>query len=88
MHVLYFHRQVLLALRWLQGRVAVSVSSAPVLGGLGHLGAELGKSVVYQETNGATRLEIKESIHGHDIFIIQTRTRDVNTAVMELLSMA
>ncbi|GAB1297095.1 Phosphoribosyl pyrophosphate synthase-associated protein 1 [Apodemus speciosus] len=54
------------------------------------LGAELGKSVVYQETNGAseTRVEIKESVRGQDIFIIQTIPRDVNTAVMELLIMA
>uniref|UniRef100_A0A8C5J9M1 Phosphoribosyl pyrophosphate synthetase associated protein 1 n=1 Tax=Junco hyemalis TaxID=40217 RepID=A0A8C5J9M1_JUNHY len=52
------------------------------------LGAELGKSVVYQETNGETRVEIKESVRGQDIFIIQTIPRDVNTAVMELLIMA
>lgn len=52
------------------------------------LGAELGKSVVYQETNGETRVEIQESVRGQDIFIIQTIPRDVNTAVMELLIMA
>ncbi|KAM4692202.1 phosphoribosyl pyrophosphate synthase-associated protein 1 isoform 2-T3 [Rhinophrynus dorsalis] len=52
------------------------------------LGAELGKAVVYQETNGETRVEIKESVRGQDIFIIQTIPRDVNTAVMELLIMA
>ncbi|XP_054077333.1 phosphoribosyl pyrophosphate synthase-associated protein 1 isoform X5 [Rissa tridactyla] len=52
------------------------------------LGAELGKSVVYQETNGETRVEIKESVRGQDVFIIQTIPRDVNTAVMELLIMA
>ncbi|XP_060242341.1 phosphoribosyl pyrophosphate synthase-associated protein 1 isoform X1 [Meriones unguiculatus] len=77
------------------------------------LGAELGKSVVYQEPNGElncpglelgillglamwhhhaskaeTRVEIKESVRGQDIFIIQTIPRDVNTAVMELLIMA
>lgn len=52
------------------------------------LGAELGKSAVYQETNGETRVEIKESVRGQDIFIIQTIPRDVNTAVMELLIMA
>ncbi|KAG8129006.1 putative Phosphoribosyl pyrophosphate synthetase-associated protein [Naja naja] len=52
------------------------------------LGVELGKSVVYQETNGETRVEIKESVRGQDVFIIQTIPRDVNTAVMELLIMA
>uniref|UniRef100_H0XX51 Ribose-phosphate pyrophosphokinase N-terminal domain-containing protein n=1 Tax=Otolemur garnettii TaxID=30611 RepID=H0XX51_OTOGA len=51
------------------------------------LGAELGKSVVYQETNGKTRVEIKESVRDQDIFIIQTIRRDVNTAMMELLIM-
>ncbi|KAG8446085.1 hypothetical protein GDO86_013815 [Hymenochirus boettgeri] len=52
------------------------------------LGAELGRAVVYQETNGETRVEIKESVRGHDIFIIQTIPRDVNTAIMELLIMS
>ncbi|KAL0584283.1 LOW QUALITY PROTEIN: Phosphoribosyl pyrophosphate synthase-associated protein 1 [Plecturocebus cupreus] len=52
------------------------------------LGAELGKSVVYQETSGEPRVEIKESVRGQDIFITQTTPRDVNTAVMELLIMA
>uniref|UniRef100_A0A669F6W7 Phosphoribosyl pyrophosphate synthetase associated protein 1 n=1 Tax=Oreochromis niloticus TaxID=8128 RepID=A0A669F6W7_ORENI len=53
------------------------------------LGVELGKSVVYQESNsGETRVDVKESVRGQDIFIIQTIPRDVNTAVMELLVMA
>lgn len=53
------------------------------------MGIELGKAVVYQEDNGETRVEIKESVRGQDIFIIQTMPcRDVNTAVMELLIMA
>ncbi|XP_053565279.1 phosphoribosyl pyrophosphate synthase-associated protein 1 isoform X2 [Bombina bombina] len=51
------------------------------------LGVELGKAIVYQETNGETRVEIQESVRGQDIFIIQTIPRDVNTAVMELLIM-
>ncbi|CAL8333613.1 unnamed protein product [Merluccius merluccius] len=52
------------------------------------LGVELGKSVVYQESNGETRVDVKESVRGQDIFIIQTIPRDVNTAIMELLVMA
>ncbi|XP_051940073.1 phosphoribosyl pyrophosphate synthase-associated protein 1-like isoform X1 [Hippocampus zosterae] len=52
------------------------------------LGVELGKSVVYQEGNAETRVEVKESVRGQDIFIIQTIPRDVNTAIMELLIMA
>ncbi|XP_063052439.1 phosphoribosyl pyrophosphate synthase-associated protein 1-like isoform X1 [Engraulis encrasicolus] len=52
------------------------------------LGVELGKSVVYQESNRETRVDVKESVRGQDIFIIQTIPRDVNTAIMELLIMA
>uniref|UniRef100_A0A673CRW4 Phosphoribosyl pyrophosphate synthase-associated protein 1-like n=1 Tax=Sphaeramia orbicularis TaxID=375764 RepID=A0A673CRW4_9TELE len=52
------------------------------------LGVELGKSVVYQEANRETRVDVKESVRGQDIFIIQTIPRDVNTAIMELLVMA
>ncbi|XP_068583105.1 phosphoribosyl pyrophosphate synthase-associated protein 1-like isoform X2 [Cebidichthys violaceus] len=52
------------------------------------LGVELGKSLVYQEPNRETRVDVKESVRGQDIFIIQTIPRDVNTAIMELLVMA
>ncbi|XP_047427930.1 phosphoribosyl pyrophosphate synthase-associated protein 1 isoform X3 [Mugil cephalus] len=53
------------------------------------LGVELGKSVVFQESNSAeTRVDVKESVRGQTIFIIQTIPRDVNTAIMELLVMA
>ncbi|XP_070774606.1 phosphoribosyl pyrophosphate synthase-associated protein 1-like isoform X4 [Enoplosus armatus] len=52
------------------------------------LGVELGKSVVCQESNTETRVDVKESVRGQDIFIIQTIPRDVNTAIMELLVMA
>ncbi|XP_034043981.1 phosphoribosyl pyrophosphate synthase-associated protein 1-like isoform X2 [Thalassophryne amazonica] len=52
------------------------------------LGVELGKSVVYQDSNRETKVDLKESVRGQDIFIIQTIPRDVNTAIMELLVMA
>ncbi|KAM9392195.1 phosphoribosyl pyrophosphate synthase-associated protein 1 isoform 2-T2 [Pholidichthys leucotaenia] len=52
------------------------------------LGVELGKSVVFQESNQETRVDVKESVRGQNIFIIQTIPRDVNTAIMELLIMA
>lgn len=48
----------------------------------------MGKSVVYQESNRETRVDVKESVRGQTIFIIQTIPRDVNTAIMELLVMA
>uniref|UniRef100_A0A672F4B3 Phosphoribosyl pyrophosphate synthase-associated protein 1 n=1 Tax=Salarias fasciatus TaxID=181472 RepID=A0A672F4B3_SALFA len=35
-----------------------------------------------------TRVDVKESVRGQTIFIIQTIPRDVNTAIMELLVMA
>uniref|UniRef100_G3Q6T2 Phosphoribosyl pyrophosphate synthetase-associated protein 1 n=1 Tax=Gasterosteus aculeatus TaxID=69293 RepID=G3Q6T2_GASAC len=52
------------------------------------LGVELGKSLVYQEPNRETRVDVRESVRGQDIFIIQTIPKDVNTAIMELLVMA
>ncbi|KAL6110214.1 prpsap1 [Pungitius sinensis] len=52
------------------------------------LGVDLGKSLVYQEPNRETRVDVKESVRGQDIFIIQTIPKDVNTAIMELLVMA
>uniref|UniRef100_A0A8C5DJG2 Phosphoribosyl pyrophosphate synthase-associated protein 1-like n=1 Tax=Gouania willdenowi TaxID=441366 RepID=A0A8C5DJG2_GOUWI len=52
------------------------------------LGVELGKSVVFQEADAETRVDVRESVRGQDIFIIQTIPRDVNTAIMELLVMA
>ncbi|KAF6723473.1 Phosphoribosyl pyrophosphate synthase-associated protein 1 [Oryzias melastigma] len=52
------------------------------------LGVELGKSVVFQGPNRETRVDVKESVRGQTIFIIQTIPRDVNTAIMELLIMA
>uniref|UniRef100_A0A8C7X5Z8 Phosphoribosyl pyrophosphate synthetase associated protein 1 n=1 Tax=Oryzias sinensis TaxID=183150 RepID=A0A8C7X5Z8_9TELE len=51
------------------------------------LGVELGKSVVFQESNSETKVDLKESVRGQDVFIIQTIPRDVNTAIMELLVM-
>ncbi|XP_075428867.1 phosphoribosyl pyrophosphate synthase-associated protein 2-like isoform X2 [Ascaphus truei] len=51
------------------------------------LGVELGKVLVYQETNRETRVQIQESVRGKDVFIIQTVSKDVNTTIMELLIM-
>ncbi|XP_051987769.1 phosphoribosyl pyrophosphate synthase-associated protein 2 isoform X1 [Xyrauchen texanus] len=51
------------------------------------LGVELGKVRVYQEANRETRVQIEESVRGKDVFIIQTVSKDVNTAIMELLVM-
>uniref|UniRef100_A0A3B4AFS4 Ribose-phosphate pyrophosphokinase N-terminal domain-containing protein n=1 Tax=Periophthalmus magnuspinnatus TaxID=409849 RepID=A0A3B4AFS4_9GOBI len=40
------------------------------------------------QINSKTRVDVKESVRGQTIFIIQTIPRDVNTAIMELLVMA
>ncbi|MBN3278438.1 KPRB protein, partial [Polyodon spathula] len=51
------------------------------------LGVVLGKVQVYQEANRETRVQIQESVRGKDVFIIQTVSKDVNTAIMEFLIM-
>uniref|UniRef100_A0A8C3CWP5 Ribose-phosphate pyrophosphokinase N-terminal domain-containing protein n=1 Tax=Cairina moschata TaxID=8855 RepID=A0A8C3CWP5_CAIMO len=57
-------------------------------GWLLRLGAELGKSVVYQETNGGKRSLHCSARTGKIPNISSESSRDVNTAVMELLIMA
>ncbi|XP_064818406.1 phosphoribosyl pyrophosphate synthase-associated protein 2-like isoform X1 [Oncorhynchus masou masou] len=52
------------------------------------LGVELGKTEVYQDSNGETRIQIQESVRGKDVYIIQTISLDVNRCLMELCVMA
>ncbi|XP_004225812.2 phosphoribosyl pyrophosphate synthase-associated protein 2-like isoform X2 [Ciona intestinalis] len=49
---------------------------------------KIGTCSVYQKPNKETQVEIGESVRGKDVFIIQTGSRDVNDAIMELLIMA
>nr|XP_022317999.1 phosphoribosyl pyrophosphate synthase-associated protein 2-like [Crassostrea virginica] len=49
------------------------------------LGIRLGDINVYHKTNRETNVEIKESVRGKDVYIIQTGTKDVNNDIMELL---
>nr|XP_011452377.2 phosphoribosyl pyrophosphate synthase-associated protein 2 [Crassostrea gigas] len=49
------------------------------------LGVRLGDINVYHKTNRETNAEIKESVRGKDVYIIQTGTKDVNNDIMELL---
>ncbi|XP_061181957.1 phosphoribosyl pyrophosphate synthase-associated protein 2-like isoform X1 [Saccostrea echinata] len=49
------------------------------------LGVRLGDINVYHKTNRETNVEIKESVRGKDVYIIQTGTKDVNNDIMELL---
>lgn len=74
------------------GLVLFSANSNPVCTEVARqiserLGEELGKVQVYQEPNRETRVQIQESVRGKDVFIIQTVSRDVNTAIMEFLIM-
>ncbi|XP_039261338.1 phosphoribosyl pyrophosphate synthase-associated protein 2-like [Styela clava] len=52
------------------------------------LGIRIGTCSVYQKSNKESRVEIGESVRGKDIFLLQTGSRDVNDAIMELLIMA
>ncbi|XP_069122839.1 phosphoribosyl pyrophosphate synthase-associated protein 2-like isoform X1 [Argopecten irradians] len=49
------------------------------------MGIRLGDMTVYHKSNRETNVEIKESVRGKDVYIIQTGTKDVNNDVMELL---
>ncbi|XP_048761050.2 phosphoribosyl pyrophosphate synthase-associated protein 2-like isoform X2 [Ostrea edulis] len=49
------------------------------------IGIRLGDMNVYHKTNRETNVEIKESVRGKDVYIIQTGTKDVNNDIMELL---
>ncbi|KAK3090493.1 hypothetical protein FSP39_012283 [Pinctada imbricata] len=49
------------------------------------LGIRLGDINVYHKTNRETNAEIRESVRGKDVFILQTGTKDVNNDLMELL---
>lgn len=52
------------------------------------LGLRLGDISVFHKSNRETNVEIRESIRGKDVYIIQTGTKDVNNDVMELLIIA
>jgi len=52
------------------------------------LSVKLGTAAVFQKTNKESQVEIQESVRGKDVFILQTGSKDVNDAIMELLIMA
>ncbi|KAL5019222.1 hypothetical protein ScPMuIL_004944 [Solemya velum] len=52
------------------------------------LGLRLGEATVYHKSNRESNVEIKESVRGKDIYILQTGTKDVNNDIMELLVIA
>ena len=53
-----------------------------------HLDGRLSPISVYHKTNRETMVDIKESVRGKDVYIIQTGNKDCNNTIMELLIMA
>ncbi|GFY57718.1 ribose-phosphate pyrophosphokinase 1 [Trichonephila inaurata madagascariensis] len=51
------------------------------------LGINLGKAVLKKFSNKETCVEIKESVRGEDVYIIQSGCGEVNDNLMELLIM-
>lgn len=52
------------------------------------LGVRLGEISVFHKQNRETTVEIKESVRGKDVYIIQTGTKDTNNDIMELMIIA
>lgn len=67
--------------------ILLAGNSHPELGQLvaNKLDIKLADVSIYHKPNRETIVEIKESIRGKDIYILQTGTKDVNNDVMELL---
>eukprot|EP00088_Acartia_fossae_P038413 TRINITY_DN3980_c0_g1_i10.p1 TRINITY_DN3980_c0_g1~~TRINITY_DN3980_c0_g1_i10.p1 ORF type:complete len:375 (-),score=93.20 TRINITY_DN3980_c0_g1_i10:503-1591(-) len=53
-----------------------------------HLGIDVGACVVSHNSNRETIVDIKESVRGKDVYLLQTAASNVNDVVMELLIMA
>ncbi|XP_064600190.1 phosphoribosyl pyrophosphate synthase-associated protein 2-like isoform X2 [Liolophura sinensis] len=70
--------------------VVLAGNSHPELSNLiiGRLGIKKGDMVAYRKADRETVVEIKESVRGKDVYIIQTGTKDVNTDIMEMLIIA
>ncbi|KAK6109877.1 phosphoribosyl pyrophosphate synthetase-associated protein, putative [Brugia malayi] len=49
------------------------------------LGIKLGEAIIYNRTNRETSVEIKQSVRGKHVFILQSGSKDVNNNIMELM---
>uniref|UniRef100_A0A914C3Z2 Ribose-phosphate pyrophosphokinase N-terminal domain-containing protein n=1 Tax=Acrobeloides nanus TaxID=290746 RepID=A0A914C3Z2_9BILA len=69
------------------GMVILTGNSHPNLAKLvcERLGVRLGDAVVYNKTNRETNVDIKQSVRGKHVFIIQSTSKDVNNNLFELL---
>ncbi|CAJ0608901.1 unnamed protein product [Cylicocyclus nassatus] len=69
------------------GMVLLSGNSHPELSRLvsDRLGIRQGEVIVYNKTNRETSVDIKQSVRGKHVFILQSGSKNVNNDVMELL---
>jgi len=70
--------------------ILLAGNSHPELANLiaSRLGITIGNVSVYHKANRETMVDIRESLRGKDVYILQTGTKDVNNNVMELLILA
>lgn len=76
---------------------AIKMTNIKIFGGSSHpelaklvaerLGLELGKTKLKKFSNHETSVEIRESVRGEDVYIIQSGCGDINDNLMELLIM-
>uniref|UniRef100_A0AC34QYC5 Ribose-phosphate pyrophosphokinase N-terminal domain-containing protein n=1 Tax=Panagrolaimus sp. JU765 TaxID=591449 RepID=A0AC34QYC5_9BILA len=71
------------------GMVILAGNSHPYLCELicHRLGIRIGDAIVYNKSNTETSVDIKQSVRGKHVFIIQSGTNEVNNNIMELLIM-
>ncbi|PAV73871.1 hypothetical protein WR25_16060 [Diploscapter pachys] len=69
------------------GMVLLTGNSHPELARLvsDRLGIRLGDATVYNKTNRETSVDIKQSVRGKHVFIMQSGSKNVNNDVMEML---
>uniref|UniRef100_F1L2D0 Phosphoribosyl pyrophosphate synthase-associated protein 2 n=1 Tax=Ascaris suum TaxID=6253 RepID=F1L2D0_ASCSU len=69
------------------GMVLLAGNSHPELARLvsDRLNVKLGDAIVYNKTNRETSVDIKQSVRGKHVFIIQSGSKDVNNNIMELM---
>ncbi|VDN57910.1 unnamed protein product [Dracunculus medinensis] len=72
------------------GMVLLAGNSHPDLARLvsDRLNVKLGEVSIYNKTNRETSVEIRQSVRGKHVFIIQSGSKDVNNNIMELMILA
>ncbi|KAI6232610.1 Ribose-phosphate diphosphokinase family-containing protein [Aphelenchoides fujianensis] len=69
------------------GMVILTGNAHPTLAELvcERMGVRKGDAAVYNKSNRETNVDIKQSVRGKDVFIIQSAAKDVNNNIFELL---